>query len=78
MTFTVADEIRSRLRVRELPAPSECREIREAAGLSQQEMADAISVTKATISHWESGLRNPRGALRARYAEAIRTLQEVV
>jgi DNA-binding transcriptional regulator YiaG len=78
MTFTVADEIRSRLHGRELPTPEECREIRENAGLSQQEVADAVGVAKATISHWEAGARTPRGVLRIRYAEAIRALREAV
>lgn len=34
-------------------------EARTAAGLSQQALADKIGVTKATISNWELGKREP-------------------
>lgn len=78
MTAT-ADYIRSRLGVRlELPQPDERRALREQAGLTQQEMADAIGVTRAAISQWEAGTRTPRGPLLDRYVEAIRALREAV
>ena len=73
---TVAERIRSRLQVRnDLPPPSERRALRQAAGLSQKEMADAIGVTRAAVSHWESGARTPRGKFLDRYAEAVRVLR---
>ncbi|MBT2391635.1 helix-turn-helix transcriptional regulator [Streptomyces sp. ISL-1] len=76
MTAT-ADYIRSRLGVRlELPQPDERRALREAAGLTQQEVADAIGVTRAAISQWEAGTRTPRGALLDRYVDAIRALRD--
>ncbi|MET7775374.1 helix-turn-helix transcriptional regulator [Streptomyces mirabilis] len=77
MTATVTEQIRSRLRVRlDLPAPARRREVRERAGLSQQELADVIGSTRQAVSHWEMGSRTPRGLLLARYVEAIRALQE--
>lgn len=77
MTATVAEQIRSRLQVRrDLPEPAERRELREKAGLSQQELADVIGTTRQAVSHYEAGLRTPRGALLDRYVEAIRTLRE--
>ncbi|WP_079049421.1 helix-turn-helix transcriptional regulator [Streptomyces torulosus] len=77
MTATVAEKIRSRLRVHlDLPPPDERRELREKAGLSQQELADVIGATRQAVSHWEAGLRTPRGVLLDRYVEAIRTLRE--
>ena len=34
------------------------RELREARGLSQRKLADAIGVTPGTVALWELGLRN--------------------
>lgn len=77
MTATVAEKIRSRLQVRrDLPDPAQRREIRETAGLSQQELADVIGVTRQAVSHWEAGIRTPRGGVLDRYIDAIRALRE--
>ncbi|MFJ1552303.1 helix-turn-helix transcriptional regulator [Streptomyces mirabilis] len=77
MPATVTEQIRSRLRVRlDLPSPAQRRELRERAGLSQQEIAEVIGATRQAVSHWETGTRTPRGPLLDRYAEAIRALQE--
>jgi transcriptional regulator with XRE-family HTH domain len=79
MQSTIADEIRSRLRVRrDLPAPAQCRALREAAELTQQELADVLGVSKQTVSYWETGARSPRGARLYRYAEALNALREAV
>jgi transcriptional regulator with XRE-family HTH domain len=66
-------EQRRRLRQR-LPPPEIARAIRRAAGVSQQELADAIGVSRQAVSYWEAGLRRPRGARLAVYAEAIQRL----
>lgn len=60
----------------DLPEPAELRSLREAAGLSQQNLADAMGVTRAAVSHWETGTRSPRGELRYRYMSAISVLRE--
>ena len=76
-TATVAEQIRSRLRVRAaLPTPTERRAIREAAGLSRLELAEAIGVTPGAVGLWELGKRMPSGVYLDRYVEAIRTLRE--
>src|SRR2546430_467887 len=36
------------------------RKSREAAGLKQEEMAEIMGVSPATISNWENGLRRPK------------------
>ena len=37
------------------------RELREAAGLTQLEVAFRLGVTPQTVSFWERGTREPRG-----------------
>lgn len=79
MTATqVADLVRERLRVHsDLPSPAERRRLRESNGLSQQELADIVGVTRGAISHWERGARSmPRGPLLERYVMALRALRE--
>jgi len=48
--------------------------IREAAGLHQDDLAEVLGVSQATVSRWESGLREPAGENRRRYAEVLETL----
>ncbi|MEU0253274.1 helix-turn-helix transcriptional regulator [Streptomyces sp. NPDC006184] len=68
--------VTARLLLRQdLPAPEERRAIRQAAGLSQGELAEAIGVTRQAISNWESGARTPKGSHLERYVTAIRTLR---
>lgn len=54
------------------------RHAREAAGLTQSDVADAIGAGQATISHWESGQVSPRLAhlymLARLYGETPHTL----
>jgi DNA-binding transcriptional regulator YiaG len=77
MTATVAEILRIRMGARgQLPAPAERRAIREAAGLSQQDLADAIGTTRQAVSHWELGARTPRGSALRDYLEALQTLRE--
>ncbi|MFD8948544.1 helix-turn-helix domain-containing protein [Streptomyces sp. NPDC059979] len=76
MTET-AERIRSRLQVRRgLPPPQERRELRTSTGLTQQELADAVGVTRAAVSQWEKGVRTPRGSLLDRYIEALNAMRE--
>ncbi|MFE6895126.1 helix-turn-helix domain-containing protein [Streptomyces sp. NPDC057694] len=52
----------------ELPAVEVRRELREQAGLSKAQVARALEVSPSTVSAWESGSREPSGAMRTRYA----------
>lgn len=36
------------------------RDLRESVGLTQEQVAEYIGVTQATVSGWESGRQNPR------------------
>lgn len=39
--------------------PEQCRTARSLAGMTQQELADAAEVAKATIANFETGNRHP-------------------
>jgi len=43
-------------------SPNQIRKIREALGLTQQQMADFIGATQVAVARWETGLHKPRGA----------------
>lgn len=50
--------------------------VREAAGLSLQELATLIDVSTATVHHWEHGRRRPRSAAAARYGRVLQELMQ--
>ena len=50
--------------------------LREAAGLSQGELARAAKLDESTVSRYESGVRAPRGDAAIRYARVLRRLEE--
>ncbi|MEW2214973.1 helix-turn-helix domain-containing protein [Streptomyces globisporus] len=54
-----------------LPSPKERRRLREAKSLSEEEVAAAVGVTRATVRSWETGRTSPRGRKRALYAKLI-------
>ncbi len=64
--------------VRALPAPPLAREIRRAAGVSRQRMADELGVHVVTLARWERGTRHPRGATQLAYAHLLAALSEEV
>lgn len=63
---------------RDLPSPTVRRLIREQAGLSQQDIAEALGATRAAVSRWESGQREPRGDLLVAYVTLLRRLKRHV
>jgi DNA-binding transcriptional regulator YiaG len=75
-TFNL-DELLEQVRVqRELPGPAIRRELREAAGLTQRDVAHVVGVDEATVSRWESGARDPRGRRRESYSALLKRLRE--
>ncbi|ANW21875.1 transcriptional regulator [Streptomyces clavuligerus] len=54
-----------------LPSAKERRKLREARSMSEQEVAAALGVTRATVRAWESGRSDPRGRRRAAYAKLL-------
>ncbi|CAM5528662.1 hypothetical protein SMICM304S_07072 [Streptomyces microflavus] len=45
--------------------------MREAKSLSEEQVAEAVGVTRATVRSWETGRTSPRGRKRALYAKLI-------
>ncbi|MEU3303674.1 helix-turn-helix transcriptional regulator [Streptomyces sp. NPDC006678] len=54
-----------------LPDPSERKRLREAAGLSQDQVARALSVRRETVTGWESGRTDPRPPKRGAYSRLL-------
>ncbi|MDX3853206.1 helix-turn-helix transcriptional regulator [Streptomyces sp. AK02-01A] len=57
-----------------LPDPEERKRLREASGLSQEQVARALSVRRETITGWESGRTDPRPPKRAAYIRLLEGL----
>ncbi|MGW5987315.1 helix-turn-helix domain-containing protein [Streptomyces anulatus] len=62
----------------QLPSPKERRRLREAKSLSEDQVAAAVGVTRATVRSWETGRTSPRGRKRALYAKLIAPEPEVL
>jgi DNA-binding transcriptional regulator YiaG len=73
------EKILTKARMRALlPAPAICKLIREQSNLTQDDIAEAVGVDRASISRWESGDQSPRGAARETYAALLSRLQSEV
>jgi transcriptional regulator with XRE-family HTH domain len=57
-------------------AGSRGRSLREAAGLSQAELASEIGISEATLSRWENGHSKPRQGSAARYQHALEEIEQ--
>ncbi|MFJ6655105.1 helix-turn-helix domain-containing protein [Streptomyces sp. NPDC091377] len=57
-----------------LPPPKECRRLREAAALTQAQLASQVGVTRETVRAWENGRTTPRGRKRDAYAKLLARL----
>ena len=69
------DRLRERLRLRRsLPAGENLRAARIAAGLTMQDVAEALGVHVTSVLRWERGKRKPRGANAERYAVLLQDL----
>jgi len=72
---TLVDTVAERRRLALQPAVA--RAVREAAGVSQQDVAAELGVHRVTIGRWESGRRRPTGEQLRRYAHLIDELKRV-
>ncbi|MEV5309781.1 helix-turn-helix domain-containing protein [Streptomyces sp. NPDC052610] len=57
-----------------LPPPQERRRLREAASLSQAQLAARMGVSRHTVRAWESGRTTPRGSRLEAYAQLLAEL----
>ncbi|MFZ3494538.1 telomere-associated protein Tap [Streptomyces sp. 5.8] len=60
-----------------LPHPDERKRLREAAGLSQDQIAQALAVRRETVTSWETGRTAPRPPKRAAYARLLNGLADL-
>ena len=69
-------------RVTKHEVPDVC-EARTAVGLSQQQFAELMGISKRTLQEWEQGRRVPTGAARTlikvaiKYPEVLRSMPEI-
>lgn len=54
-----------------LPEPAERKRLREAAGVSQDQIARTLKVRRETVTAWESGRAEPRAPKRAAYVRLL-------
>ncbi len=62
---------------RELPKPSDRRLIREAAGVSQRELARALGVSWTAVQRWEAGSRPRHRSHVIEYRKALEGLRQL-
>ncbi|WP_344497367.1 telomere-associated protein Tap [Streptomyces enissocaesilis] len=72
--FSAVDALLEEVAQDDLPTPGERKRLREAAGLSQEQIAKALKSRRETIGNWESGETEPRPPKRAAYARLLEGL----
>lgn len=75
MLETLLERVRD---LKRLPEPEVRRFLREQAGLSYREIAEALGVSHTAVRHWERGERTPSGDHLHGYASLIEQLREEV
>jgi DNA-binding transcriptional regulator YiaG len=58
-----------------LPPVEERRRLREAAGLSQEQLAVAVGCALRSLFRWERGEREPAGVHKARYVAVLALIE---
>jgi len=71
---TVQDLLARKQHLKRLPEPAVRRLIRKQAGLSQEELAQALGVDRASVSRYEHGGRFPRTEIAERYVTILDAL----
>jgi DNA-binding transcriptional regulator YiaG len=74
--FSAVDALLEQVPSYDLPPPAERRRLREAAGLSQTQIATALGTRREAVGSWEAGQREPRPPQRAAYARLLEGLAQ--
>lgn len=72
--FSAVDALLEQVAQDPLPEPAERRRLREAAGLSQTQIAKALDARREAVGNWETGKTEPRPPKRAAYARLLEGL----
>ncbi|MDX3069013.1 helix-turn-helix transcriptional regulator, partial [Streptomyces sp. ND04-05B] len=72
--FSAVDALLEQVAQDDLPPPAERKRLREAAGLSQTQVATATGTRREAVGNWESGRTEPRPPQRAAYARLLEGL----
>ncbi|WP_225850202.1 helix-turn-helix transcriptional regulator [Streptomyces sp. HPF1205] len=72
--FSAVDALLEQVPSEVLPPPAERRRLREAAGLSQTQIATALGTRREAVGNWEAGRTEPRPPQRAAYARLLEGL----
>ncbi|WP_432095632.1 telomere-associated protein Tap [Streptomyces sp. bgisy100] len=74
--FSAVDALLEQVAQDPLPPPVERKRLREAAGLSQDQIAKALQARRESVGNWEAGRSEPRPPKRAAYARLLEGLAE--
>ena len=74
--FSAVDALLEQIPSDDLPPPAERRRLREAAGLSQSQVATALGTRREAVGNWEAGRTDPRPPQRAAYARLLEGLAQ--
>ncbi|MEU1132664.1 helix-turn-helix transcriptional regulator [Streptomyces sp. NPDC005900] len=74
--FSAVDALLEEVAQDDLPSPEERKRLREAAGISQEQIAKALKSRRETVGNWESGVTEPRPPKRAAYARLLEGLAQ--
>lgn len=72
--FGAVDALLEQVAQDDLPVPAERKRLREAAGLSQAQIATALGARREAVGNWETGRTEPRPPKRAAYARLLEGL----
>ncbi|WP_326800494.1 helix-turn-helix domain-containing protein [Streptomyces sp. NBC_01788] len=68
------DALLNRVDQNDLPTPAERRRLREAAGLTQTDIAKVLGTRREAVANWEAGKNEPRPPQRTAYARLLEGL----